>query len=273
MVATDLDGTLLRSDLTVSRRTRDVLGRLTDAGVAVVPATARQVRGIQMLQDQVRFTGWAISSNGAVVVHVDTGEVLAEATLSAADQHGFAEAVLAAAPGTAFFGVRDAGTTPAAEPAYRDLAVYADHKRHPAEWEVLDRARLLDLPSNKIAIRHPDIPVAELLRIVLTLDLPQVTITHSGAPFLDVTAAGVSKAWGLARLGDHLGIEPAEVIAFGDELNDVSMLTWAGHAVAMDHAGPPVRAVADRVAPGNDDDGLARVLEELITAGWFGVTG
>ena len=196
MVATDLDGTLLRSDLTVSQRTRDVLGRLTAAGVVVVPATARQVRGIQMLQDEVRFTGWAISSNGAVVVHVATGEVLAEATLSAADQHALADLVLAAAPGTVFFGVRDAGTTPAAELGYRDLAVYADHKRNPAEWEVLDRAQLLDLPSNKIAIRHPDLPVTELLQIVVGLDLPQVTIAHSGAPFLDITAAGVSKAGG-----------------------------------------------------------------------------
>ena len=63
------------------------------------------------------------------------------------------------------------------------------------------------------------------------------------------------------------------MIAFGDELNDVSMLTWAGHAVAIDHAGPQVQAVADRIAPSNDDDGLAQVLEELITAGAFGVTG
>lgn len=273
MVATDLDGTLLRTDLTVSQRTRDVLARLNEAGVAVVPATARQVRSVRTLEDQVRFTGWAITSNGAVVVHVGTGEVLAQATLSPADQRAFADAVLAAAPGTVFFGVRDAGTSAAAEVGYRDLAAYADHKRHPADWEVMDRDRLLELPHNKVAIRHPDLPVTELLRIVLGLDLPQVTIAHSGAPFLDVTAAGVSKAWGLARLGDHLGIAPAEVIAFGDELNDVSMLTWAGHAVAIDHAGPQVWAVADQIAPGNDEDGLAQVLEELIAAGRFGVTG
>lgn len=270
MLVTDLDGTLLRSDLTVSQRTRDVLARLTAAGIPVVPATARQVRGINMLVDQIPFAGWAITSNGAVVVHLHTGEVLAEATLTEQVQRAFASAVLDAAPDTVFFGVRDAGTSAAAEAGYQSLSRYNDHKRHPSEWEVMDRDALLGLPNNKVAIRHPDLPVLELHQIVRALDLPEVTVSHSGAPFLDVTAAGVSKAWGLNRLGAYLGITPDEVVAFGDELNDVSMLTLAGHAVAMQHAGPAVRAIADRIAPDNDDDGLAQVVDDLITAGWFG---
>lgn len=270
MLVTDLDGTLLRSDLTISQRTRDVLGDLTATGIPVVPATARQVRGIKMLADQIPFTGWAITSNGAVVAHLHTGEVLAEATLTEAAQRGFAAAVLAAVPGAVFFGVRNAGTSPAAEAGYQALSVYNDHKRRPSEWEVLSRDELLGLPNNKVAVRHPELPAIELYAIVQALDLPGVTVSHSGAPFLDVTAAGVSKAWGLDRLSEHLGIAADDVVAFGDELNDVAMLTWAGHAVAMPHAGPAVQATADQIAPGNDDDGLARVVEELIMTGRFG---
>lgn len=127
MVVSDLDGTLLRSDLTVGGRTRAVLTRLETDGAWVVPATARQVRGIEMLVDQISFSGRAICSNGAVVTHLRTGQVLAEATSDAAAQRVFAGRVLAAVPGTVFFGVRDAGTSAAAEPGYRALALFNDH--------------------------------------------------------------------------------------------------------------------------------------------------
>lgn len=83
----------------------------------------------------------------------------------------------------------------------------------------------------------------------------------------------MSKAWGLAQLCAHLGLGADEVIAFGDELNDVEMLSWAGYAVAMPQAGPAVRRVVDRIAPSNDDDGLAQVLEGLVADGRFGPEG
>lgn len=269
MVATDLDGTLLRSDLTVSQRTRDVLAELEALGIPVVPATARQVTGVRMLQDQVQFPSWVVTSNGAVVADLRTGDHLAEATLTEEAQRAFADSVLEAAPGAVFFGVRNAGTQPAAERAYQAISVFDDHKRDPADWEVLTRDELLAQANNKVAVRHPDLPALELYALISKLEIPDVTVTNSGAPFLDVSAAGVSKAWGLTKITDHLGISPDEVVAFGDALNDIAMLAWAGHAVAMDHAGREVKAVADEIAPSNDDDGLAQVLEKLIMDGQF----
>ncbi|MGW9157307.1 HAD family hydrolase [Microbacterium sp. NPDC055665] len=75
---------------------------------------------------------------------------------------------------------------------------------------------------------------------------------------------GVTKATGLARLCEHLGIGRADVVAFGDALNDVEMLRWAGRGVAMAHAEPVVQAAADETTASNDDDGVAQVIERLL---------
>jgi len=79
-----------------------------------------------------------------------------------------------------------------------------------------------------------------------------------------VLPAGVSKAWGLERLRLHLGVNPKDTLAFGDELNDLAMLRWAGHAVAMPAAPAEVKAAADTIAPaGPEEDGVAQVINGL----------
>jgi hydroxymethylpyrimidine pyrophosphatase-like HAD family hydrolase len=79
-----------------------------------------------------------------------------------------------------------------------------------------------------------------------------------------MSAAGVTKASTLALLTAELGVERDDVVAFGDMPNDVAMLEWAGTAYAMENAHPLVKAAADRVAPRNDEDGVAQVLESLF---------
>ena len=86
----------------------------------------------------------------------------------------------------------------------------------------------------------------------------------STSSLLEISAAGVTKATTLAVLAEQLGIDPADVVAFGDMPNDIDMLTWAGTAYAMADAHPTVRAAADRVAPSNDEDGVASVLSDIF---------
>lgn len=80
-------------------------------------------------------------------------------------------------------------------------------------------------------------------------------------------AAGVNKAWGLARLCRHLQIPAGQVLAFGDALNDLEMLSWAGHSVAMSDAPAELRAAAQEVTGSNAEDGVAAVLERLLREG------
>jgi hypothetical protein len=91
----------------------------------------------------------------------------------------------------------------------------------------------------------------------------EVTHSNSAGDLLEISAAGVSKASALAALCAQRDIPAERVIAFGDMPNDLSMLRWAGHAVAVGGSHPDVLAAADEVAPGNDDDGVARVLARM----------
>jgi hydroxymethylpyrimidine pyrophosphatase-like HAD family hydrolase len=93
-----------------------------------------------------------------------------------------------------------------------------------------------------------------------------VTITVSGGPFVEVMAAGVTKALALAALCDERGIDAADVVAVGDHTNDLPMLRWAGRAVAMGNAHPSVLAEIHEHTASNVDDGLAMVIEGLLTS-------
>ena len=89
--------------------------------------------------------------------------------------------------------------------------------------------------------------------------------THSSSSgMVEVSAAGVTKAAGLAWVADRLGVPAHEVVAFGDMPNDLPMLAWAGWGVAMGNAHPAVLAAADDVTGSNDDDGVAAYLERLL---------
>jgi hypothetical protein len=87
-----------------------------------------------------------------------------------------------------------------------------------------------------------------------------------GADCVEIGPAGIDKATGLAWLCTHLGIDPADVVAFGDEYNDHEMLRFAGHGVVMANANEHTRALADEIAPSNSDDGVAVVIERLLAA-------
>jgi hydroxymethylpyrimidine pyrophosphatase-like HAD family hydrolase len=91
-------------------------------------------------------------------------------------------------------------------------------------------------------------------------------VTHSGAPFVELSASGVTKAWALEAFCTDLGIRADEVVAFGDAPNDVPMLRWAGRGIAVANAHPAVLAAADAVTLTNDADGVAIVVEQLLSA-------
>lgn len=272
LVATDLDGTLLRSDRTINAWTRSVLDACRARGVMVVPVTARQPLGLAPLATMCGFdedpaTGWAICVNGALGINLGTGEVAFEHLLDVASQQALAEAVLAALPETRFVSVRDRGHTFAAQRGYAALAGFTDHHRDPATMSALELPEVLGRPSLKLVARHPELGTAELLDAVTQLAVPGVEATISGANFVECSAAGTTKGSGLDELCDVLGIGAGQVVAFGDAHNDIAMLRWATTSYAMDHADARVRAAADALAGDNDDDGVARILMDLMRAG------
>lgn len=269
LVATDLDHTLLRDDLSLSPRTRAALAGVRAAGVMTVPVTARQPMGLREVAEDAGFTEWALCSNGSLAVHLTTGERLHESTLSVRAQQRLARALAERVPGLLFVSVRDGGETFVSQDGYSQLAAltYGDHKRDPASMGSYPLEEVLAEPSLKLIVRHPEMSAAELYDEVTALGIADCAVTMSGAPFVEVMAAGTSKAWGLARLCEQLDIDRAEVLAFGDARNDVEMLVWAGHGVAVANAAPEARAAADEVTGSNLEDGVALVLERLLDRG------
>lgn len=264
LIATDLDHTLLNGEGHVSARTRAALDAARAAGITVVPVTARQPIGLVDIAREAGFEEWALCSNGAFGIHLQTRELLFANEIPARVVAEIVSAIRARIPSVVFAAVRDAGEGFLAQPGYAALADISDHKRVPTEMDLGTLAEITSEPALKLVMRDATLSVAEIFDAVADLDLDGCELTLSGAPFVDVMAAGITKAAGLAELCVHLGIGQHEVYAFGDELNDAEMIAWAGHGVAMGNAIDAVKAVADEITGTNDEDGLAQVVERLL---------
>jgi HAD superfamily hydrolase (TIGR01484 family) len=257
LVATDLDGTLVRSDGTISARTRAVLVAAEERGVEVVFVTGRPLRWAEEVFSYVGGHGLAIVSNGALVWDVSaavprrTRAILPEIGVRAC------RTLRAAVPGSAFAVETLAGI--ALEPQFTERHPVPDASRRGALEEIFDE------PAVKLLARHEDLSPQEFWDRAEEAIGDLVTITWSSATaLLEISAAGVTKASTLELLCAERGIGREQVVAFGDMPNDIPMLAWAGASYAMADAHPTVRQAAGQVAPGNDDDGVARVLEELL---------
>jgi HAD superfamily hydrolase (TIGR01484 family) len=257
LVATDLDGTLVRSDGTVSAYTQRVLAELDDQGVPVVFVTGRPLRWAEDVFDHVGRHGLAVISNGALVWDVAKREPVLTRTIDPAVGVEVCELIRAAVPGSSFAVETLAGIS--LEPEFRE--------RHPVPVGTRRAAigELFTEPALKLLARHEELGYQEFWDRAADAIGDRAVITWSStSSLLEISAAGVTKATTLAVLCTDLGIAPEEVIAFGDMPNDVAMLAWAGTSYAMADAHPTVVEAAAHVAPGHDDDGVARVLASVF---------
>jgi len=262
LVATDLDGTLVRSDDTVSRYTCEVLARVRDAGITLVGITGRGPRLIDLCVEHLSGAHFLVLAQGGYVVDMDHGgppRVVAQVRMAGA---AVAEAVrrIEAVTGPVQL-VVEALDTPGA-PLWADAGV-----RWPYPRVLLERAReqALAVPLLKAFVRAPDLTSDELLAVARRVVPAELcAVTHSGWEYLEICPPGVSKASGLAVVAEGLGINASEILVFGDMPNDVPMFAWAGRGVAVANAHPAVLDVADEVTASNDHDGVARYLERLL---------
>lgn len=265
LIATDLDGTLLRSDRTISARNRAAFASARRAGIDVLAISGRQPYSMAAIVSDTPLDGAVVGSNGSVAMDLRTGEVLFEETLDVDAQRAIVAGMLRHFPDVKVYSVRNAGNLYVLQHGYdgegdpgADLARWPVVRRHAQLDEVLSE------PSVKLAMRDPEVPTDDLLALARELEVPGAFPTTSGASFLEVGRAGISKATALARLAQQRGYTADQVVAFGDNNNDAEMLAWAGFGVAVANAAPAALAVADEVTAGHDDDGVAQVIERLL---------
>ncbi|MGV2922439.1 MULTISPECIES: HAD family hydrolase [Streptomyces] len=258
VVATDLDGTLLRSDLTVSERTRRALALVADAGAHHLVVTGRPATACKDFLAGLGYRGLAVCGQGAQLYDAATDRLLESASLDldlARDVVERAEAVL----GTLELGV----VTAPPESRFKVTPRFGERVRH--GWDVTtDRSLLWASPIDKLVLHHPEVPEDDVAATVAELCGDAVSVVHSVKGMVEVLPPGVTKGAGVARAAALLGFTGADTIAFGDMPNDIPLLAWAGHGVAVANGHPELRRMADETAPGNDEDGVAAVLERLF---------
>jgi hydroxymethylpyrimidine pyrophosphatase-like HAD family hydrolase len=256
-VATDLDGTIIRGDGTISSRTVAAFARVEEAGARFVLVTGRPARMMRPIAEAFGHRGTAICANGALAydLRTETAEalhVIPPPALAAA-----AKALRAAVPGIGIAVEYPDGH--AADMVYQAL-----------NWDVnasiprVDDATLFSRPAAKLLGRHFGYTCDDLLALARPALDGLVSVTHSNSKGLvEAAALGVTKASAVAELAASLGIARESVVAFGDMPNDLPLLTWAGISCAVANAHPEVLAAATHIIPSNDEDGVAAYLERL----------
>jgi hypothetical protein len=258
LIATDLDGTLLRSDGTVSDRSIDALRAVADAGLETVLVTARPPRWLDDLAHVVGARGVAICGNGAFRYDVAARRVFAERTMAREIVAEIVRDLREQVPGTGFAAERASGL--AAE------SMFAAIHDHPEDLVTTSEIELLeDAAVGKLLARNPHLTDEEFIEVATEVVGDRGIVAFSGAGGLaEISAVGVTKAAALREWCDELHITAGQVWAFGDMPNDLPMLTWAGRSFAVANAHPEVLAAATDRAPANDEDGVARTLEDLL---------
>lgn len=260
LAAIDFDGTLLRTDGTISRRTARAVRRTVEAGVRVVVVTGRPPRWLRPIAELLGHRGTAIAANGALVVDLATTEVIDSSHLDVTTARTVIERLRAAFP-TVTFGVeRPDGF--AHERGYPRGIRNSERMPQVSYADTVDD--LVAEPPVKILARVSQMSIDDAAATATDLLDGTASVYFSGTDLLEIAAADVSKASTLARVAAEWGIGPGQVLAFGDMPNDIPMLEWAGHAIAVANAHPRVRAIADTVTASNDDDGVALVLERVV---------
>lgn len=265
LFATDLDGTLLQTSGTVSPENRAALQRAKDAGVEIVFVTGRPPRWMSDLPAMTGHNGYALCANGALLLDLATHHIVDAQAMDAEAALEVARRLRELDPGMSF----------AVEVADHDNDFIVDLDYRP-RWEPLvspPRMTVEDMLRRSNVVKflarpsHDASHDADSFLLAATeVATGLVDITHSDINdlLIEMSALGVNKGSGLARLAEQRGLSAADVAAVGDMPNDVPMVTWAGRGAAVANAHDWVKAAADEHLPSNDDHGVAIFIDRLL---------
>jgi hypothetical protein len=256
-VATDLDGTLLDPSGQVTPRTARAVAQARAAGIHVVPITGRPPQATWELAEAAGLGPLGVCANGAAIVDLDGGEVLEVSEMAGDIGAGLVDLIRGAEPDVLL-------ATDGLDCFFYERGFF----QVPVDWqeqleEVDDVRPIVARGCIKLIARVPGLSARGLISRLEHEVAEEGHVTTSGLDWVDIGAPQVSKAYALERVCDRLGVGIDQVVAIGDNHNDLSVLAWAGIAMAPANAIPDVLALVARVLPPNSEDGVACLLEEL----------
>ena len=263
MLALDLDDTLLRSDLSISHRTRHAIKRTEAAGVTIVLASGRipsTMEHFSRLLGLHKRPGYLVCNNGALIQESNTGAVVHEARIDK-------KTVLALCD------LADAEGFPVQ--MYEDDIMYVsrqnefsnlDQKTTGLRQVVVENFRaMVGAGCFKLIIPGDPMLLGHMETIIRNYLGNEITLSTSRPYFLEVMPKETDKGAALARVAELLGIGAEAVLAIGDSMNDEAMIRWAGVGVAMANSDERIKSIADFITDHtNDDDGVAEVIEKYF---------
>ena len=271
LILTDLDGTLLRDDKSLSPANRAALVRAAAQGAEVVVATGRFFGGIPRELLELPFLRYFILMNGAKVYDRREDRVLYRSEIPLAQAERVMD-LLEPLDCTVDCYQNDVGWM---ERRYFDhldyyvtdpvsRAMVRSHRR-PVD-DLRAQVRAGGNTVQKMQAYFPHLELRPRVMALLRREVPGVVQSVSLPTNLELNAAGATKGAALAALCRALGVDPLDTAAFGDGTNDVSMLAAAGVGVAMANGAPETRQAADLVTASNQEDGVALVLDRWFAA-------
>ena len=268
MVGLDMDGTLLTSDKTLSEYTKKVLIEAMEQGCYVLLATGRPISGIP--DDLLHFPGmkYTVTSNGARIFNIETGECIHECLLPVdkacevldifADYDHLQEAFVNGRGYT-----KKASLDQVERYFFTEAAV--DYMRRTRTPVVDVKEKILELGQLPDKVQGVFADMTERQEAEDRVSrIPGLVATSALGNNVEVNAVGADKGLGLLKLGEILGISRDEIMACGDGTNDSSMILAAGVGVAMGNAVDEVKAIADYITLTNDEDGVAKAIEKFV---------
>jgi Cof subfamily protein (haloacid dehalogenase superfamily) len=272
LLAIDIDGTLVNSRNELTNATRDAILRAKRAGIEIVLATGRRYSRVLPLVEPLQLNVPLVTASGALIKRASDHCTLFRASFNP----GALESCLETVSKTGYEAVLYADTFDLGFDYYcatcetgRPEMIEFFQKN--AGFERVFPALMSEPPSGIFAGFAMG-PRDEMLRLAQQLEekLPEHLYVHVlRSPrytgyICEIAPFGVSKWTGVTRLAAEWGIEPAEICAAGDDVNDIPMIAAAGLGIAMDNALPEVKLAADRIAPSHDEDGLVQVVDWLL---------
>ena len=281
IVALDLDGTLLDSRKGLSPRNRAALERAAEKGVYIVPTTGRFFGMMPAVVRELPFVRYAITINGAQVYDREADEAIVREEMPVEDSVAMMEMldghdVIYDCYRQNWGWMTESLQAKAADYATDEhyLKMVLEFRRPVPDLKAYLRETAAEGGVQKVMLfsRRDDPSAVELaaIRREMAERFPSVRVTASTWNNLELNSSAAHKGNALRRFAEHLGLSLENCAAFGDGLNDLSMVEMAGVGVAMANAVPEVKRAASRIASSNDEDGVAVALEQLEAEGALG---
>lgn len=269
LIALDLDGTLLSSDKTLSEENRAALERAAEEGIEIVPATGRFYRGMPQIIKELPFVRYVITINGAEVY-----DTVRQRTVCGSE-----------IPWERAVAVMERmDSLPVIYDCYQNgwgwmtQKFYDNAEGYTKNIHTLDMIRNLRTPVpelkallrersagvQKIQVFFSDMDLRARMLETLPGEFPDLFVTSSIVNNIEFNSREAVKGNALRKLAAYLNIPVAETMAFGDDLNDITMLETAGIGVAMGNACEQVRQAADHVTDDCDNNGVAKAMDRFL---------